>query len=281
MQPRAQQRPIPSTCSLLSIVRNHLPDVMKLVEDKIKYYDLQEVTKCLNTAVVVAALYIGENADQFTKQCDVSKVRSDYTNMVGNVRKKNQGSKFDPSLYYLRLLKKDLSSRTPPSASSERYIYYIMITDSSKISFPGHVFVVERYSDDTLYIYQSYINNYTLQEYYEKNNKSFKISREKLLYFLTEMEDVFSRGTWTKKTTIAWKQLTQVSSPEFEGVVFKGRVSLCYRKIKVNDCTATLEMLIENRLASRTLPLSAQDERRLRTILEQVKAVGKTFSSKI
>lgn len=231
---------------------------MDLVSDTLSYYDLTEPTKCLNTAVVVTTLYLGTKALDYTKSCDVPTVIARHNEMISRTKKRNSDTAFDPTIFYLRNLTKSLFSN-----DDKRWLYYIMITDAdiSKSSnasssqgtvlFPGHVFVIEKVHKTQFFIYQSYINHYDLNGHYEQNTNSFKISKRVLQNVFKELDLMFTNGNWTQATTKAWKTLTHVNSPEFEGLRFKDNVHVCYRQVELQTCTDTLKQLISQKLSKK------------------------------
>lgn len=294
----SSQTPPPTTacdnyCPLIHIVKDHVSLLMRLVQDELKYYDLSETTQCLNTAVMVVTLYLGdrERALDVTKSCDVGMVRERRDRLLKHVRGKNPQSSFDPTVFYLsefrRLL---LDAASPPKT---RCLYYFMITDShltkhvdiSKqhppAQFPGHVFVIEHTSNNDLYLYQSYITEYDIKKYHDElNHETFKLDPQVLKDMFDNLNDLFVHGQpWTYKTTAFWERLTKVSSPEFEGYVFKDSVHLCFRVVPLNTCTETLNKLLSRHL-HKNKNLSTQDKHEIAAIQQTLIATPKTQKCK-
>lgn len=244
-------------CFLFDIVHKYLSEILQMVNDDVGYYDMSEQTKCLNTAVLVAVLYLGDRALNTTQSCDVSTVLQRHSDIVSRTKEHNPHSTFDPTIFFIQELQHDLFCKL--KRNDARYIYYIMITDSmvssehdinDKIQFPGHVFVVERIGS-TYILYQSYIHHYDLNGHFIANNNTFEVRSHVLKQVFTELERLFTEGIWTPETTRIWKALTHVNSPDFEGRVFKSHVHVCYRKILISQCYNTLSSLVTKALEKR------------------------------
>jgi len=219
-------------------------------------YSLEDVTKCLNTAVVIMYLYIGDNARTYTQHCDTHNVIPRYEALIKRAQEHNPDSPFNPSALMLNECVKRVFA-----PSRVRYIYYIMITDcnlvkpdGSKILFPGHVCVLEKTKDTKarkFNLYQSYINQYDLNGHYERNHNSFVISEASLQYVFKELKALLN-GTWTPATTAMWKKFTHVDSPQFEGLLFKNHVHFCFRKVTTCSCEKHLVNVVNHSLQLKT-----------------------------
>lgn len=241
---------------------------MELFNEDIQEYSLEKDTKCLNTAVVIMAIYLGNEATKYTGQCDVDRVEDVYNKQKARLKKYSTTGKFVPSKITLHNLNRYiLSPRTG------RCLYYIMITNAEvplhdkpddKLMFPGHVFVVEKDVDRetsphqvSFRLYQSYINQYNLNGAFEKNKKSFQISHDIVKRLIGELKRMNTHpderdpqaGRWTKSTTQLWKDLTFVDSTEFEGRVFIDHVHVCFRKVPITKCTQEFEKFLNKKAA--------------------------------
>lgn len=275
-------------CPLIDLVKDHVTILMRLVQEELSYYDLSNTTQCLNTAVMVITLYLGdrERALDVTKSCDVRTVKERRERLLKHVRSKNPSSTFDPTIFYLDDLRRLLlDNPTPPET---RCLYYVMITDSylnnhvdtSKqhptVLFPGHVFVIEHTHNDELYLYQSYISEYDIKAYRDQLNKeTFKLDKQILKEMFDNFSELFVQGrAWTYKTTAFWQRLTKVYSPQFEGYIFKDSVHLCFRMVPIKTCTETLNNLISRHLHKNKSPNLTDNDRHelqaIQTIIAQV-----------
>jgi len=261
----------------MPLVKDNLDVLMKLFKQELKgEYMMNDVTKCLYTSVLVMSIYMGQYGLSHIRKCDVDHVQTYYAQMKEAAQKRNPSSTFDPSVLFLKECTKSLMS----NSVSSRYLYYIMMTNAmvtktndpntKSIMFPGHVCVIEKFPNGKYHVYQSYINQYDLKGHYERNNGSYEITKTKLQKVFTEIENLYSNGTWTQSTTTAWKTLTHVDGTEFEGCLFKGKSYFCYRKVPITTCTNRLLQAV--RTAMRNTSLDDQtknDLQKLKTTIEQ------------
>lgn len=217
-------------------------------------YTLDNVTKCLYTAVAVMTLYLGKKSLAEVDKCDVGHVKTYYSQMKESARTRNPNSSFDPSPI---LVKQCATSLLSPTKAS-RFLYYIMITNADAVEdtisgrpskmFPGHVCVIEKYPSGRYYVYQSYINAYDLSGHYDKNGGSFVVSKKLLEGFFAELGNLYneSKGVWTEKMSSLWEEFTHVDASEFNGYRFKGLSFFCYRKVPIKTCAKRLVSMIDN-----------------------------------
>lgn len=239
-------------CNLVEALKDNIPLVMKLFQKFITEYSLDNETKCLHTAVIVMAMFFGQAAVQHTKICDTHIIKPNYKELTNTAQKRNSISSFSPSLLLLDKCMTELYHKQRYNSS----LFYIMIADSylnknnnsdKRVLFPGHVFVVEKISSNEFYLYQSYINNYTLLEFYAKNDNSFRISSQKLHTFLREIHRLFTNGNvWDSRTTRTWFDFTYVSHPEFEGCNFINKSQFCYQRVPVSSCRSNMMKIIKS-----------------------------------
>lgn len=233
---------------------------MQLFHDRFNgEYGLNNPTKCLYTAVLVLSIYLGDYSLDHVHKCDVDHVQSYYREMQNAARVRNPKSIFDPSSILLKECERSIFSKV-----SGRYLYYLMMTNAdvsdgkSSQSFPGHVCVLEKVATDQFYIYQSYINNYTLKDYYKMNN-GFVVSSELVKNIFTELKKLFSeQGVWTSDTSNMWKKFTMMSGKEFEGKSFKGVSFFCYRKIRIDTCSNRLSSILKKSLKDGKIDLRSR-----------------------
>lgn len=217
-------------CDIGYIVKDFVHPLMQAMTVYLKEYNMRLIkTKCLNTSVMFYNLFFGKDAYQHTSYCDVHNV----------VLRHQSGA--DNNIDIATRLYKDVTRKT-----KYRYVYYIMLTDGyfvkpdgSKVFFPGHVFVLEKipWGDSVhYYMYQSYIQEYDFSGYFEKNNKSIKLSAEKVEYFMKKINDMVNTRIWDSEFVKFWKDMTKVDSGQFVGSSPENAFYVCYRKLKRNDC---------------------------------------------
>ncbi len=236
------------TCTLLPTVIKHLDLVFELLKSRVQPYVLQNLTKCLNTAVAVMYLFLGPRAMTLTQHCDTHLVRPRYASLRQRAKHVNDGSKFNPSTFVLRTCRDEVFKR-----SEDRYLYYLMITDAmlpnargSQTLFPGHVCVLEKMHDGNGFnLFQSYINQYDLRQYYHKNVQSFNVPSALIVRIFDELDKLLCNGgVWSSSTTRLWYDFTHVNAQDFEGLTFGGNVHFCYQRARASDCTDHLKKIL-------------------------------------
>lgn len=264
---------VKKTCGLIPIVIKYLDPLMSLMNIKFDgEYAMNDLTKCLYSAVLIMSIYMGHHSLTHIRKCDVDHVQKYYKEMQNAAKVKNPNSEFDPSILFLDECRRSILSRV-----SSRYLYYVMITNAhvssntnSTASFPGHVCVIEKGVENEYYIYQSYINQYSLKEYYD-NYGGFKVTKETIKTIFDELYKLYSDGKWTKSTTAMWKQFTKTDGSEFEGHVFKGNSFFCYRKVQINTCAAKLLDSINIGIKDKRLPEETKESiKRLSLEIKQI-----------
>lgn len=263
-------------CALMPLIKDYVVPLMKLYKTELhdEYY-LNNATKCLYTAVLVMALYMGENSLSEIKKCDVDHVQKFYKQMREAAQKRNSSSVFDPSAIFARDCRKNLFSKT----TSHRYLYYIMLTNANvplvsnsngnTILFPGHVCVIEKFPNGRYHLYQSYINNYDLNGHFERNKGSFSVSEPTLRRIFDEIVSLYDGGVWSAGTSLAWKQFTHVDGTEFDGREFKDRSFFCYRKIPIKTCTSRIKNTLSKAIKNNFDQDTKQELEKLKTALHR------------
>lgn len=259
-------------CHVGFILKDNMHRILKLFDTDLEEYSMSmEVTKCLNTAVVMMFLYLGDVALNHTRFCNVNNVRERYKGLITT----------HGALAYKANVTavKELAKRMLNLNVRYRYLHYIMITNATVDgkTFPGHVFVIEKIPAQTrdgvpmFYMYQSYINEYDLKGYVERNASSFSIPYEQMQAFLKEMEYMMSRETWDKRIIDFWSKLTFTDSNYLEHFPIRDTILFCYRQVKVTNCI--------NVLKQKTLEkLKKVDDSALREDAKQVLDSLKTYA---
>jgi hypothetical protein len=271
-------------CFLLDFVKENIDYTLQLAKKHIGYYDFADKTKCLNTAVAVLTMYLGDRAKQYTRSCDVQEVAKRANDLKEYLQKKNEFLIINHNSLLVKTFIKDFFSDR-----SERYLYYVMITDawvdtdpkSTTILFPGHVFVIEKHvyrrKDQTkafnYKLYQSYITYYDLQGHYQQNSNSFRVSKDKLFGFFKALDTMYETGIWSDELSKHWQAVTHVDEKRFNGYVFKDVCNFCYKRIPISQCTSTFIDMVKNELKQST---SESERSRHALILKSAKSIIKT-----
>lgn len=271
-------------CDIGYLIEDHIPAIMQLMTHKLPDYNMQLVTsKCLNTAVMMMYLMLGEEALQMTSYCEVPNVQARQ-----NVTKHRKDCKH--RLEVMKNLKKQLF------ANVDRALFYVMITDgqmllpsattapnSSKnanvnakgngnangnanakaktkpegIMFPGHVFVIERVPrievprNCTFNIYQSYIYHYDLAEHIDAN-ESLSVGFKGMDEIMEGLCCIMEKDVWDDECAKAWMKLTH--TPYSHASKWKGCVKApstmlpCFAERQTDKCITNLNSLIKEGL---------------------------------
>lgn len=220
-------------CDIGYIIKDYIRPLMQALSVHLSEYNMRLIeTKCLNTAVMMMYLFFGQNSLKHTQYCDVHNV----------VERHKQGQ--DNNAQIVKQLTKDITRKT-----AQRYVYYIMLTDGyfikpdgSKVFFPGHVFLIEKIPSEQglyYYIYQSYINEYTFEEYVEIN-KTIKIHQKKLDYYLSNIANMVKDRVWNEDFVKFWKDMTKVDTKHMLDSVADEAFYVCYQKVLHKKCVSEL-----------------------------------------
>jgi hypothetical protein len=222
-------------CDIGFIIKDYVRPLMQALSVHLQEYNMQLMeTKCLNTAVMMMYLLFGTKSLQHTRYCDVP-----------NVVKRHLHSQ-DNSITIANNLKTDILRKT-----KHRYIYYVMLTDGyfvkddgSKVFFPGHVFLIEKVpnangSDMEYFIYQSYINEYTLETQVAINQK-MKVKSDKIWYYMDNICRMTKEKIWDENFTEFWKDMTHVDTKQMNGSRPLQAFYVCFQKVQHKKCAEEL-----------------------------------------
>lgn len=259
------------------LIAPFLTELMQVVTNELPEYSMQVLTtKCLNTAVMIMYLFLGNTALLHTRFCDVTSVRARRSETLTDpslgviqaliadaVRGKVTAPQSDP---YARI--QHGANAVTTTKESNRVLYYVMITNGSlplkdapkgrvqqdTREFPGHVFVIERLTRGTYNLYQSYINHFTLKDLITINS-SLSLSKGEMQSTLEGLAGIFADGVWSAKSTAAWEKLSHVKEDRFEGRVFRGNVLACYSRVTTEMCIDELRIFLD-RILKKLAPLA-------------------------
>lgn len=250
-------------CDIGYVLKNYVTPLMQTLTVDIRdYYMRLLTTKCLNTAVMLAIFMLGrEKGIAIANYCDTVKTKYRHDNNI------------DDNNTILSWFKDDLFNKRP---LKHRYFYYVLLTDgkfpfdntnatntssNEKINqnnnnigfFPGHVFIIEKIPNPAggqpiYYLYQSYINQYDLKGYVEKNQNSLRISYERLSTVVEGLMYILNVEKWDDKCVEYWKKLSFVDSSYLKGSKCKGNFFLCVKRARVVDCLKHIEQYTVNKI---------------------------------
>lgn len=232
-------------CDIAYILKHYIKPLLTLLNKDLTDFGLYNETKCLNTAILLIIFLAGMKKGRFIiDYCDCEKTRQRHLNgqaqnhiIMGSMMKAIASKKF-----------------------KLRQLYYIMITDghfpkvdgNGSVYFPGHVFIIEKMrvkegEDPKYYIYQSYINQYTLNGHYEKMSNKVELSYEQACYTLHRLSYILTKGIWDEICVKYWKEITHVESPEFLNTITKNNLFLCYQTASTKGCVQNIEKFIKQK----------------------------------
>ena len=228
------------TCKYIYIISKYIVSILQVmnVTFSTSYTNNLISTKCLNTAVMLIVLLLGERKIKAIQQCDVP-----------NTIKRHITFEDNNILIANKLIKSLCKS------SVKNYLYYIMLTDgrlSNSVNqnqtkyFPGHVFIVEK-RQHNYYIYQSYISKYDLNDFIVKNKcRKYNITEVK------EMCSFFKRFlgqhyVWDDVAVEKWLKLTDVDTSDFKSYN-TNNIYICFKKFRVKTVKNMINKFIEKSL---------------------------------
>lgn len=244
--------------------------IMQLLSRYLPEYRMSLLTtKCLNTAVMVMYLALGDAALVTTRQCDVETVRRRRRDTFAS-----RGRSVEDRAVALRLKHRVLGATRSPTG---RELHYVMLTDghmpqsggatkSNTRYFPGHVFVIESFvygneRERRFRLYQSYINQYDVVQHTAMMHSSRRpkvgdvsvpdIDRAELERLMDGLVKMASQSTWTPDTSSFWSWFARVPlehAAQFEGHVRQGVILMCHRHVRADQCARTLRALAKRAL---------------------------------
>jgi hypothetical protein len=223
---------------MVHILKDYVKPIMQLLTNDITDYNMRLiVTKCLNTAVMLVYLLLGDKGIKMANYCNTHTTRKRHMDGIDN------------NISLINSLKEDLLRTT-----KKRYIYYILLTDAhfprvgtENTFFPGHVLVFEKVPANPkpyYYIYQSYINEYDLKGHYENNNNSIKKTYDEFAQLLEKLKYVLSADLWDDHCIEYWKDLTFVDTVSLKNSSIKNRFFLCYQRSAISTCIEKVQKYV-------------------------------------
>ena len=234
-------------CDVVYTLKNYVKPLMQLMTNDVTDYNMRLLTtKCLNTSVMIIILMLGPKAQKMADYCDTYKTIARH--------EKTDGTR-DDNIQIVDALTKDMLNTKNVRT---RYLYYILITDAwfikenqEKSFFPGHVVVIEKFpgSSPYFYLYQSYINQYSLHGHFEKSNNSVKYTVSEMKKFLCDLKSTFTKTTWDDDTSTFWKRFTFVDTDALKGFKTQGqKFYLCYQRAPIKECNKNIMKYVATKL---------------------------------
>lgn len=221
-------------CDLGYVIKDYIKPIIQILTNEIPQFNFRlQTTKCLNTAVMLMIFLAGKQGLDIASYCDTREVA-----------KRHQSGQDDNKII-MQSLKKQILSKKEKS----RTLYYILLTDGyfpksasqpSNVYFPGHVLILEKLWDEQkqehyFYFYQSYINQYTLQQHIELN-RGLRIDYNKTKQIINNLHHILHSKEWQEDNVTKWKEITFTNSSNFMNTLSKGNFFLCFKKVRTNVC---------------------------------------------
>lgn len=212
-------------CPILNELSKHQNMFLELLN--IKYIDMfknnTDETKCLNTMIFVLIVILGKELKKDIFYCNTVDIQTKIDMKITN------------NIDISKTLKRDIQSN-----HKGHYIYCVFLSDGNWQKknkeakfFPGHVFCLEKY-DNLLYIYQSYINKYTLQQNIRKT-KCAPIAKRIIYDLLFHYGNACEHNLpWNLKNINIWKELTSVDTYEYLEYYPKN-FNICYKRFPIKN----------------------------------------------
>lgn len=233
-----------SYCDIGYVIKDHVKLLMQLLTNDLPQFNLKlQTTKCLNTAIMLMQFLLGDKGIKIANACDTRGVIARHT----------EGQE-DNNVILTQLTKQLFSKR-----EKSRTLYYILLSDgyfekdllSQAKYFPGHVFILEKIYDSDIndhifFFYQSYINQYTLNEHIQMN-KGLKVSKSRAQQLINDLTHVLTSKTWDKDNVRRWYDMTFADSSDLLNSKSQQKFFLCFRKAKTTTCLQRLEKYLKSK----------------------------------
>ena len=235
-KPKQKSKAESRICKCIKIISKNTEYILDVLNVETKGYVNNQGTKCLNTAIMIIMLLIGEDSFDTIDKCSVS-------NTIQKNTLVNRNSEV------LANLKESMNSSESPS------IYYILLTDTQLYNdkkenkyFPGHVLIIEK-SENCFTLYQSYINQYDLKEYTRTIDKCVCRTNKEIDGFIDNLKTLLDSkdSKWTNKTNSFWKNLTNVDTTELIGYNVKN-VFICYKTFTESESLNKILVFVKEKL---------------------------------
>ena len=233
-------------CDIGYILKEYIKPLMQALTIDVKdYYMRLLTTKCLNTAVLLAYFMAGKKRGI---------AMANYCDTRATTKRHEEGQ--DNNTVILKKTMKDILTKNV----KYRYLYYILLTDGylpmddpseEQKFFCGHVMIIEKIPDKIkpyYYFYQSYINEYDLKGHIKNRNNSLRMNYEEMESILNKIKYVILNKYWDENSVKYWKDITHVDSSNLLNSKPEGKIYICYRKTKLEDCIGNIQKYVKTKL---------------------------------
>ena len=246
-------------CDVVEVIRRYVDPLMDVASRwrHLKDYGLSRhsSTKCLNTAVLLMFLILGDVRSG--RECDCRDVNDRNT---CRVLAEGPGSGARMNRRVLSHLHAALTR-----SRGERAFYYVMLTDARfddpTAYFPGHVFVIEDVGDRrTFRLFQSYVNAYPLT--------SREMRQSQTNEMLQGLEHVLTSDVWDEGCVGAWRDMTDVDTTDsFLGCKCDDRIFVCFTRLPSTLCAERVLEFVETSIQAMSREKSEKDRHMLEKML--------------
>ncbi|QOI90286.1 hypothetical protein QKU58_gp045 [Pyramimonas orientalis virus] len=230
-----------NTCNYVFLISKYLTSILQVMNITLSnsYTNNLIRSKCLNTAVMLIVIFIGEKQVPCIQQCDVQNTIHRHVHTI-----------VDKNELILEKLMKSLCN----TRNKTPYMYYIMLTDGRLTNegfegeyFPGHVFIIEKMVGNEYRLYQSFIGKYDLNAYVVNNKcKRYTLSNVNQMckYFKTFLATGY---VWDNAAVHQWHKLTNVDTTKFLNHSTKN-IYLCFKKFKLEKIQCKIKKFVSSSL---------------------------------
>lgn len=224
-------------CEVIDYIARNSDILYRMIMEDTKKNDIPmrrlALTRCFNTVFVILSLLLGySETEEIIRYCWDE--YQDFNKNANNVKE---------------LLAEIIKNEN----SNVREIYFVSINSFGMFhnekkykfsNFPGHVFLIEQ-NGNRYYMYQSYINSYTLKDYMDNNG--FEITLDEIKKMMNDLITFYLNGeVWNDTHSKIWKDLTTINvGSKYNGFNING-MKFCHlsRRLNKNICYENLRYLI-------------------------------------
>lgn len=255
------------SCDMQSFVSKHFNMLIDIFKSDLENLGIESVhTKCLYTAVTMFYLLAGNRAKAKCLHCYVNNVKQRMSALDAESRYaflKEQVSAFKKDV----LQSSCNNNNNTLKKGEKRKIFFVMLTNSplkhSKDStkeeehFPGHVFIIDKQMrnscEATYSVYQSYINEYTLQDYsgveLDEKELHMNYSQKRMKTFLNDLGKLILSKKWTEKNIKFWKDFTLVDVESYKDYNLQPHINFCYISLPARRCQKEIVDALKEKMA--------------------------------
>jgi hypothetical protein len=171
-----------------------------IVKEYPNYFDvlpiITKTSRCTSTALLILRLLIGKK---------IYKINSEMTPLYITRQSLNFESK-NMSLLYLDQLKQDIFKIETHGIFYVKIVkHYKNYIDNPSTNLDSHSFLIEKtkHKKNKFLLYQSYLDDYDLEQYLNKFNNSY--TKKRMIDMIEHLYYIFSRKKWDDNCSKIWK----------------------------------------------------------------------------